>query len=355
MKVLHIDGGRRWGGGQNQVRLLMRGLHERGIDQLCVCPSGSPLETRLHAAHLPVAGIQWPRGMDPRVLFHLARRIRAFDIIHCHDAHALQLAMLPARLRRIPILGARRVIFRTRPGKWNRATRVIAISDAVRTRLLQSGVNDDRIRTIPSGIDVEEVATLPHASPGLRDRLSVGPTVFLAGNIGTLLDFKHQTVIAQAAAHAREISWAIVGEGPERERLEEAIHFHGVTGSVRLAGAVTDARPFLREMDAFVFPSKGEALGTSILDAMAMGVPVVAANDGGPAEVLAPVHRETGISLFPLDDAAALAAHVRRLRDDRELRSKAIALQRERVRDFGIERTIEMTLALYREVVHHAG
>jgi glycosyltransferase involved in cell wall biosynthesis len=263
----------------------------------------------------------------------------------------LQLALIPARLRGIPVVGTRRVIFRTRPGKWNRATRVIAISDAVRDKLVQSGVHEDRIRTIPSGIDVDEVATLPHASPGIRDRMTIGPEVFLAGNIGTLLDFKHQHVIPHAAAHARDITWVIVGDGPERVRLEEAIQSHGVTGTVRLAGEVTDARPFLREMDAFVFPSKGEALGTSILDAMAMGVPVVAADDGGPAEVLAPIHRETGTSLFPLDDAATLAAHVRRFRADATLRRTAIALQRERVLEYNIERTVDRTLDLYRDVL----
>jgi len=350
MRVLHIDGGRRWGGGQNQVRLLMRGLAREHIEQLCICPAGSPLETRLHSAHLPVAGIQWPRGMDLRVLFHLARRMREFTVIHCHDAHALQLALIPARLRRVPVIGTRRVIFRTRPGKWNRATRVIAISEAVRERLLASGVHAQLIRTIPSGIDVEEVATLPLATPSLRDRMNLAPSAFLAGNIGTLLDFKHQVIIPHAAAHARDITWVIIGEGPERERLVEAIKSHGVTGSVQLAGSASDARPFLREMDVFVLPSKGEALGTSMLDAMAMGVPVVAAADGGPAEVLEPVHRETGVSLFPLDDAATLAAHVRKLRDNVALRRKAVALQNERVHDYGIERTVAKTLALYKEV-----
>jgi glycosyltransferase involved in cell wall biosynthesis len=329
----------------------MRGLAGRKIDQLCLCPRGSPLETRLHSHHLPVDGIHWPGGADPRVIVRLFRRVRGFDVIHCHDAHALQLSLLPGRMRGIPVIGTRRVTFRTRSSKWNRATCVIAISDAVRDRLVQSGVRPDRIRTIPSGIDVEEVVMLPPASPGLRDRTSIGEDTFVAGNIGTLLDFKHQTVIPHAAAHARDITWVIVGDGPERTRLEEAVKSHGVTGTVRLAGGVADARPFLREMDVFVFPSKGEALGTSILDAMAMGVPVVAADDGGPAEVLGPVHRETGVSLFPLDDAAALAEHVRRLRDDLPLRHRAAALQRDRVRDYGIENTVDATLTLYRELL----
>jgi glycosyltransferase involved in cell wall biosynthesis len=67
--------------------------------------------------------------------------------------------------------------------------------------------------------------------------------------------------------------------------------------------------------------------------------------------VLGPVHRETGVSLFPLDDAAALAEHVRRLRDDLPLRHRAAALQRDRVRDYGIENTVDATLTLYRELL----
>lgn len=351
IRVLHIDGGRRWGGGQNQVRLLMRGLaRHSAVAQLCLSPAGSPLEYRLREEGLPVRGIVWRRGIDLRALRAIARHVRDFDAIHCHDAHALQLALLPGRLHRRPIIASRRSCFRTRAAKWNLATRVIAISEAVRTLLLESGVREEKIRLIPSGIDPAEIVALPPLDPPLRTRIGMPANGFLAGNVGTLLEYKQQTLIPQAAARLRNVQWVIVGEGPRRPAIEAAIVAHGVTAHVHLPGNIADARRCLRELDVFVFTSQGEALGTSVLDAMAAGVPVVAADDAGPAEVLRPVHERVGASLFRPGDADALANLVRRVRDEPALAPLMASFQRERLLDFDIARTAEATLALYQEV-----
>ena len=351
MRVLHIDGGRRWAGGQNQIRLLMRHLAGAGIEQLCLCPAGSPLAARLERERLPVHTLTWRRGTDPRAFAAIARAVRVFDLLHCHDAHALQLAIAPARLARRPVVAARRVCFRTSGMKWNLATRVIAISDAVRRVLVESGVDADRIRLVHSGIDADEVKRLEPGRPSLRERLGLGPDAFVAGNIGTLLEFKNQTLVPRAAAHAADLDWVIIGDGPRRAAIEAEIESHGVRAAVHMAGSLPDARRYLAELDVFVFTSLGEALGTSILDAMARGVPVVAVEDGGPAEILAPVHARTGASLVPPGDAAALAAAVRRVRDDVELRRRMIDAQHERVRDFGADATARATFDVYCEVV----
>lgn len=351
MRVLHIDGGRRWGGGQNQVRLLMHQLAERGAEQLCVCPMGSPLAMRLRDERLPVTPIEWKRGTDLKAFRAIGRHMRGFDVVHCHDAHAFQLALLPAKLRRRPVIATRRVCFDTRPLKWNQATRVIAISGAVEQTLLSSGVRAETIRVIPSGIDPREVLTLPPLDPPLRSRIDIRPGRFLAGNVGTLLEYKQQTLIPQAAARLRDVHWVIVGEGPRRDVIQSAITAHGVGAHVHLTGNIADARRCLRELDVFVFTSIGEALGTSILDAMAAGVPVVASDDAGPAEVLRPVHEKTGASLFKAGDPEAIAHVVRRVRDEPALAPLMASLQRERVDDYHIARTADATMALYQEVV----
>ena len=350
MRILHIDGGTRWGGGQNQIRLLMVQLARNGINQLCLCPSGSPLERQLLAASLPVEGVRWESGADLRVARSIYRHAKTATVLHCHDGHALQLAIAPAWLRRRPVVATRRVHFPAKPGVWNRAIRVIAITEAVKKRLIECEIDADRIRVIPSGIDVAEVRSLPPASPGLRERLIIDRGAFVAGNVGALLDVKNQKLIPRAAAHERNIIWVIVGDGPERGTIEGAIAAHGVTANVRMAGASTDARPYIREFDVFVFTSRGEALGTSILDAMALGIPVIGPDDAGPAEVLRPVHEKTGATLYPLDDAIALAAAVRRTRNDAALRRAMVEAQDVRLQDFRIENTVNAIIALYHEL-----
>jgi glycosyltransferase involved in cell wall biosynthesis len=352
VRVLHIDGGRRWGGGQGQVRLLMRELGRRGVGQTCICPAGSPLENRLRREALPANGVTWRSGNDPRAFTAIARAVAEYDVVHCHDAAAFQLALVPARFRRVPIVASRRVCFAPTAFKWNLASRVIAISDAVQARLMQGGVHEQRIRRVYSGIDVEEVASLDSPSPGLRERLRIPGDAFVAGNIGTLLDFKKQVLIpAAAAAGGEDIVWVIVGEGPERETIEQAIADHDVQALVHLSGELPDARRYLRDFDVFVFTSRGEAVGTSLLDAMARNIPVIAGDDAGPGEVLRPVHARTGASLYPSGDARALAAAVRRVREEPGLRELMIRCQRERLADFHIRETAERTLAVYRELV----
>lgn len=352
LSVLHLDAGRSWAGGQNQARLLMRGLRERGIRQRLLCPAGSPTEARLREEGLPVEGIPWRGPGDPRALWRVGRAAGGFRIIHCHDAHALQVALLPARLRGVPVVASRRVHYATSAAKWNRAARVVAISRTVADALETAGVEGARIRLVPSGVDPSEVRDLPPMTPPFRERLGVAVGAFLAGNIGHLLGYKGQSVIPEAAALLPGVVWAIVGEGPERGRLEAAVERLEVSERVRLVGAIPDARRILRELDLFVFPSVDEALGTSLLDAVAAGVPVVAADAAGPREVLGSLRSgPAGGGLFPPGDAPALASLVDRLRGDAPLRAALASAQRERLRDFESDRMVEGNLAVYRELL----
>ncbi|HEY8483386.1 MAG TPA: glycosyltransferase [Longimicrobiales bacterium] len=351
LAVLHLDGGRRWAGGQNQVRLLMRELRARGVRQLCLAPRGSPLEARLHDEGLPVRGIPWNGALDPRAMAAVARAIRGFPLVHCHDAHALQVALLPARLTGARVVASRRVHFRTSALKWNRADRVIAISETVRHALLQSGVHPHRVRKIYSGVDADEVAALPGLCPPLRERLALGTGAFLIGNIGHLHGYKGQDVIPRAAARLPGTHWVIVGEGPRRAELEAAARALGVADRVHLTGFIPDARRVLRELDLFVFCSTDEPLGTSLLDAMAQDIPIIAANAAGAAEVLGPVHEETGATLYAPGDEAELARRVRTVRENPGLRAAMLAAQRRRLEDFLVTMTAERTLAVYQELM----
>jgi glycosyltransferase involved in cell wall biosynthesis len=349
--VLHVDGGHGWAGGQNQVRLLIRELQVIGLRQLCICPKGSPLEQRLLLEGLPVLGINWRGGSDPRAMFAIGRKLRHFHVVHCHDAHALQAGIAPAKALATPVVATRRVCFDTNSFKWNLPDRVIAISEAVRDTLLAAGVKKERICLIHSGIDVQEVRALSPAVPTLRTRLGVDSQCFVAANIGSLVGYKNQVLITEAARHTNDVRWAVVGEGRERSAIENAITARGVGNAVTLTGNIPDARRILREINAFAFTSVGEALGTSVLDAMAAGVPVVAADSAGPAEVLKPVHDETGCSLYTPNDAAALARMIQRVHDSADTRDAMIIAQNRRIEDFRSERTAMLTLDVYREIL----
>jgi glycosyltransferase involved in cell wall biosynthesis len=350
-RVLHLDGGRGWAGGQNQVRLLMRELAHWRVPQCCICPAGAPLAERLAGEALPVETVPWRGGGDPRALHAIFRRLGGYDVLHAHDAHGVQVGLLPAAARRRPLIAHRRSLLPTRAAKWNRATRVVAISNAVHGMLLESGIDAARVVMIPDGVDQAEVAALPRLAPPLRERLGLAPGAFVVGNVASLFAYKRHDVLIAAAAKLTDAACVIIGDGPHRTALEQSVRSAGLVGRVYLPGVLYDARAAIREFDVFAFPSIGEALGTSVLDAMVLGVPVVAADADGPAEVLRPVHAATGVSLVGPGDATALAGAIARLRGDPGLRDRAVELQRERVAAFAIERTALRTLELYRALV----
>jgi glycosyltransferase involved in cell wall biosynthesis len=142
--------------------------------------------------------------------------------------------------------------------------------------------------------------------------------------------------------------WAVCGAGELLEPVRAEVERRGMADRLAYLGFVAGARGFLPQADVFCLSSKTEGLGTSVLDAMAAGVPVAATAGGGIPEMI-----EDGTSglLAPVGDGAALAAAVDRLLDDPALAARLAAAGRERVRAFDIRRTVERTEALYREVL----
>jgi glycosyltransferase involved in cell wall biosynthesis len=348
--VLHLDSSHGWGGGQNQVRLLMRELNNAGIRQLCICPEGSPLSQRLAQARLPVRAIRWRGGSDPRAMWSVLRALPAHDIVHCHDAHALQVALLPARLRGAKVIGARRVPFTTSAFKWNRADRVIAVSSTVREVLIASGVAEQRIRVVHSGTDLAETRAVQPFEPPMRAQRGIPAHAFVIANAALFVAWKGQLVIPPAAALLHDVHWLLAGDGPMKAELEAAVTRHGVQDRVHLLGWLPDARRLLREVDAYVSASTEDGLGNSVTESLALRVPVLSADAGGGAEIMRPVHQKSGAVLFEPGDPRSLAQAVTRLREP-GLRERVLAAQDERFRDFAIERTAAATLEVYREVL----
>jgi glycosyltransferase involved in cell wall biosynthesis len=350
VKILHLDSSSSWGGGQNQVRLLMRELARGGVEQLCVCPHNSALAQRLQAKGLPVRGITWQGGADPRALWSISRAMRDFDIVHCHDAHALQLAMLPSALLRKKLMAARRVPFTTSAFKWNRPDRVIAVSETVRKVLINSGVDPWRIRVIHSGTDLQETRAVTPLQPSMRERYNLPPDTFVIGNAAFFVAWKGQLTIPPAAALLPDVHWFVAGDGPMKSEIEAAIARYDVADRVHLLGWLPDARQLLKEVDGYVSTSTEDGLGNSVTESLALQIPVLAANAGGGAEIMRPVHERTHAVLFEAGDAKSLAQAVQRLRKP-DVRKQVIAAQGERFADFAIERTAAATLDLYREVM----
>ena len=299
MRVLQVDSGREWRGGQNQVRLLCREFRDAGaIEQVLLSRRTGELARRAAAEGTTVHGTAWEMGLDPRAWWQLRRTISAYqpDIIHAHDSHALALAATLARSR--TLIAARRVDFHVgRFGGWRRADRIIAVSDAAKQVLVADGIAGDRITVVRDGIDPEEIRRASVPALDIRARLGIPANAPLAVNAAALVDHKDHGTLIQAARHARplesDLHWIIAGEGPRRAALAAQIAHLELQGHVHLVGWVDRIEALIAEASVFVMSSKQEGLGSVILTALALGRPVVATRAGGipeilPADVLVP-------------------------------------------------------------------
>ncbi len=225
---------------------------------------------------------------------------------------------------------------------------MIAISGAVKRVLEAGGIRTDHITVAHSGINLDEVRASKRIDP--RTVLGLQPDTLIATAVGALDRHKGQAVMVRAAVEARSrlpnLHWVLVGEGAERAALESQIQRLGVSDSVHLLGHIPDAEALIAGSDVMVSTPIAEGLGTSILDAMALEIPVVASETGGIPELL-----EGGAGLLvPKRSPESVAqAVVRILTHDRE-REEMVRLAAARVAGFTDMRMAEALASVYRSV-----
>ena len=293
-------------------------------------------------------GASWTAGLDPRALLALvAEARRPGSLLHAHDAHAVSLAGLAAALVRRPYVATRRVDFPLRrPGFWARADRVIAISRAVGDVLRADGIAPGRVAVIHSGVAVDEIRRI---SPlGVRTRLGLPADARIAANVAALVGHKDQATLLRAAALLADrfpaLHWVIAGEGPERAPLLRLRSELGLDNRVHLLGHLEEPAQLIADADVFAMSSREEGLGTSVLDAMALGIPVASTAAGGLPEML-----QDGAGLLAAPGRPdELASAVARLLNDPALARDTAARASERVERFTASRMAEAVRQVYR-------
>jgi len=360
MFSLHVDTARTWRGGQNQVLVTVLGLRALGHRTVLVAhPTG---ELRRRAAEgldlIPLA----PRAeMDLAAAWRLSRVLKQLrpDIVHAHDPHAVAMASLAVSMSTLPVrprlVASRRVDFHMRQSalsrwKYRQVDCFICASEAIRRIVVSDGIPQRNTVTVHEGIDLERVEAAPPAE--LHKDLWLPHEAPVVGNVAALVAHKGQRHLIDAAMRVLprcpDARFVIAGEGELRASLEQQIHQHHLDKHVLLAGFRADILSVHKAFDLFVMSSITEGLGTSILDAMACGKPVVATNVGGIPEVV--VDGGTGL-LVPPRDPAAMADAIVKLLATRALREEMGAAGLERVRShFSAEAMVQKTLRVYQRV-----
>jgi glycosyltransferase involved in cell wall biosynthesis len=356
LSLFHIDAGTEWRGGQRQSLFLVKELKKKGYLVYFVVQPDSPLHRKAAEAGLPVIPLRLRSEFDPWAVWRLSRAMkrRRCRLIHFHDAHGLAVGAQAARMARVPLrIISRRVDFPIRSlGKYtNDVDAIIAISDGVRKVLLDAGVPFSLVHVIPSGIDFSPFREAM-SRDFLRREFSFAPDDYLVGIVAALEDHKGHTDLIQASRilkdQAPKIKFIVVGTGSLRLKLDKQAQNLGVDDIVFFLGFREDVPRILASLDLFVLSSHLEGMGSSLLDAMASRLPVVATQAGGIPEVVS--HNETGL-LVPPRNPEAFAQAILTLYRDRELAARLAKRGSDVVHQkFSAEAMAEKVIDLYQRL-----
>ncbi|PLX65741.1 MAG: hypothetical protein C0602_13500 [Denitrovibrio sp.] len=329
MKILHIDTGREWRGGQRQVLFLHEGLLSSGIESIIVCNEKGELCKKGLPGLIPVS---FKGETDLSFLSELKAIIKHEkpDVVHTHDAHSLTPALF-AKItsRNFRLINTRRVDFSINKGFLSRKKYsnsqvdcIVAISNAIKKILVDDGIKADNIPVIPSGVRFPKNINYSRVLE-LREKYGINDETYVIGNIANISDHKdHRTLINSFDKFCEVVDDAkliIVGGGPMFDEIKNYSADFSCADSIIFTGHVEDVYEHISIFDVFCMSSKTEGLCTSIIDALFMGRPVAATRAGGIPELVK--HNFNGL-LSEVGNSDELSENLLEIYDDMIMESK---------------------------------
>ena len=355
MRVLQVIDSLRLGGAEVLVRDLAPRLLARGVgcEVAVLFQSSSPLEASLKAAGVSLHSTGVTNVYSPHQVRPLAKLMQSYDIVHVHLFPAQLWAVLGMSHRgtRVPLVTTEHATTNSRRRWWLRPLDVwmyphyecIACnSEATAAELVNWCPSiSSKIRMIPNGVPLEafetaQPAELPSVPRGVSRLVFVGRFE---------LPKDHQTIL-RALAEVPHAHLLLVGDGPLRRRFEELALCLGVADRVTFLGHRSDVPQVLKASDIYIHSTTSDGFGIAACEAMAAGLPVIASDVPGLAQVV-----EGAGALFAVGDDRALAREIKALLASPERHRQMSQASRERARCFSIERTVDAHVEMYQSVL----
>jgi len=375
LKILQVAYKSEITGGEKVLLNLVKHLRRRGHHLLVVCPAHGPLVEVLRREDIDVKVVPLKKSYD----FVAALRLRnlilreGVQVLHTHGMLVNIVGRIASKLAHVPVSvstvhltrelssggraenireGLKANYYRALDNSTARFNdRIIAVSESVRRDLISQGISPDKLVVIKNGIEFEGWQR-PNGRKKQRARKR---EEFGIGNnsvVGTITRFSKQKdvhtflyAMSEVVRKYPRVRCLILGDGEQREDLEDLSTRLALNGSVRFLGYREDAREILDIFDVFVLSSLWEGLPLVILEAMAAAKPVIATRVPGTAEAV--VDGKTGI-LVPLRNSERLAESIKRLLENKNLSQSMGKAGRRRVsKYFRLDRMVDETEKLY--------
>jgi glycosyltransferase involved in cell wall biosynthesis len=337
VRVCHIVSGNLWAGAEVQVfNLITARRYREKVEPFCILLNRGVLEEKLRSQGISVEVVPEREINFPKLMARVYKLIQGhhYDLIHSHRYKENFIAVCVSKLGgSAPVIktlyGIREIVT-----GWRRVKRVAYyFADSLmsrwfinRTIVVTQDMKDKVSTLIPrSKIDVIEnsidTKTFERIWNSKRSQDPIHHNEPVIGTFCRLAPIKGLDLFVEAAAElikrSYRVRFVIGGSGPEKDRLVQLSESLGLKDKLGFPGFVDDVYAWISSMDVFVISSLHEGFPTAALEAMALGVPVVATSVGGIPEIIE--HRQTGVLVNPRD-CTALADGIQLLLDDRKLR-----------------------------------
>ncbi len=360
MRILHVETGRHLYGGALQVRYLIEGLFQLGIENILVCPKASAIGAHFSKTRFAeVLEIPCRGDLDFRLLFGILAAIKGKrpDILHVHSrrgadvwgAAAAYISKTPSIITRRVDNPESRLVSRIKYGAYKK---VITISEGIKEVLISQGVKEHHVTCVRSAVDASEYGKECDRE-WFQAEFGLPGNCLVMGMIAQFIERKgHRYVLDafEALQGSGPDSYLIFfGQGPLEQAVKDMTERKGLEKRVLFAGYREDLSRVLPCLDLIVHPALMEGLGVSLIQAAASGVPIVASRVGGIPEI---VRHEVNGLLVPPADTGRLASAMKRLLEHGNLRKEMGEKGRRMVQDeFSIKAMVTGNLDVYKGVL----
>jgi glycosyltransferase involved in cell wall biosynthesis len=364
LRIVHTESSTGWGGQEIRILTEAEGMLGRGHQVTLLTPPAATIYQAAQRRGIPVVAMaiekKRPSALAAMVRFLFRERERC-DVINTHSSTDSWLTALAAILLRgaPPVVRTRHVstaVSRDRATRWlytRASAHVVTTGEALRRQLgRDNGFDSRHITSVRTGIDLRRFR--PMERDACRRALGVDARPAL-GIVATLRDWKGHDYLLDAWARLRagfrDWQLLVIGDGPQRARLEARTRDEGLADAVRFVGNQDDVPRWLNSLDLFTLPSFGdEGVPQGIMQAMACGLAVVSTPVGAIEEA---VQRDRTGLIVPPKDAAALASALALLMADEPRRRALGAAGHEYAQaHFGIELMLDRMEAVFRAAIH---
>jgi len=331
-----IDAGREWRESQRQILYVARELRKKGLTAHLVLEPGGELFRRASQEGLSTIALSMHGRLAWLVRRKLTGQMRALGcrLVHVHETFGATLGLAAAAAAEVPV----RILSRPADSSplegrlpFPSLDAVIAGTDAAKSILVRGGIAEDRIEVVPPGRDFSPFLT-QQSDDLVRRELGLPPEDFLVGAVLPLEDERGLRALLEASAIAgsqsSKIKIVVLGEGSLRLDATDAEGVPAMDGVRFFLGFNKEAPRVLASLNMFAVFSHLDGLGGFLIEAMASGLPVAAADVGLARDLI--IHRESGL-LVPVRNAKALADAILEVHFDRNLTARLAGRGREAV------------------------